>query len=179
MLAFAVALASVAIVLCLIDLLLTVGVIRRLRQDNERRREQEPPVTRLGGRVGAFDAVTSRGEPISQEFFSGGTTLVGVFAEGCPPCEEQVPEFIAHARDFPGGRNRVLALVLSMGGNAAAKIDELARVATVVEERHPEGPVGSALRIQGYPTYCIVGPRGVIRVAGATLDELASQRIGS
>ena len=100
-----------------LNLLLTVGVIRRLRQHTERLSHlsapggaPEPVMLEAGAQVGEFAATTTDGEPVSRDLLSG-QTLVGVFAPSCSACREQLPNFISKAETFPGGRAQVLAVV--------------------------------------------------------------------
>src|SRR5687767_5951186 len=100
-----------------LNLLLTVGVIRRLRQHTGKLGTLEAlrgPVPSVmigeGERMADFAATTTDGEPISRDLLSG-QTLVGVLSPSCSACQERLPEFVAKAESFPGGRSQVLAVL--------------------------------------------------------------------
>lgn len=70
--------------LCVLNLLLTVGLIRRLREQGPGRPGNAAPPTALGpgSRIGDFTTRTTGGEPVSHEDLTG---LVGFFSAGCTP----------------------------------------------------------------------------------------------
>jgi hypothetical protein len=142
-----------------LDLLLTFGVIRRLREHTELigsggGRSSAPTMLEPGRSIAPFDATTVDGEAISRDELSG-TTLIGVFQVGCQPCTEQLPKFVESAATFPGGRAQVLAVVAAPDSTAAAPyVDELTGVATVVQET-PGGPLLTALGVTGFPAFAI------------------------
>jgi thiol-disulfide isomerase/thioredoxin len=166
--------------LCLLDLVLTLGVVRRLREHTsllEQRRGlpagfSEPPGVPVGETVGGFVASTAGGEPVSRELLAG-RTLVGFFAPGCGPCAEQLPVFIERARSMPGGRMEVLALVIGGDGSAADQEygERLAPVAQVVMEA-PGGPLQQAFRVSAYPTLFLVDTGGVVVAGGVSMSAL-------
>src|SRR4051794_27751864 len=124
--------------LAVANLLLTFGVIRRLREHTEQLAERP-----AGGRrelvigVGAapddFVAMTTAAEPVSRASIAGGQ-LVGFFTPGCAPCEELAPRFLDRAMTTPGGRERVLAVVAAEPGEAADMVRQFEPVAKVVVE---------------------------------------------
>jgi hypothetical protein len=146
-------------VIAAVDLLLTFGVIRRLREHTELigsggGRTSAPTMVEPGRSIAPFDTTTTDGAAVSRDGLSG-TTLIGVFQVGCAPCTEQLPKFVESAGAFPGGREQVLAVVAAQDRNAAAAyVDELARVATVVHET-PGGPLLTALGVSGFPAFAV------------------------
>ncbi|MBO3736968.1 TlpA family protein disulfide reductase [Actinoplanes flavus] len=90
-------------VVAVLNLLLTVGVIRRLK-DHEQR------FTELSSDGGAPDAqpsvgtvvpdftvaTTTGGKVTGADLRDGG--LIGFFSVGCPPCAEQLPDFVGVLR---------------------------------------------------------------------------------
>src|SRR5687768_11835646 len=116
MTAFLIALVVLVGTVAVLNLFLTVGVIRRLKEHTGKLADLPTmgaaPSLMLGEveRVGEFAATTSDGEPVSRDLLSG-QTLVGVLSPNCSACEERLPEFVAMAETFPGGRGQVLAIV--------------------------------------------------------------------
>ncbi|MEV0388195.1 TlpA disulfide reductase family protein [Nonomuraea sp. NPDC050643] len=147
-------------VLCLLNLLLTVGVIRRLRKQAASAASMPSMAEGLaiGEKVPEFAATTTDGEPISDELIDG-PALVGFFSPSCQPCRELMPRFIDHARRTPAA---VLAVVVTgdIGDKeAAADVERLAEVARVVVEA-PQAAIQSAFQVTGYPTVFEIGADG-------------------
>lgn len=150
--------------LCTLDLILTFGVIRRLRVHTQRLAglgddgEGHRAALTAGESVGDFVSSTVDGELLSPESLDG-DTLVGFFALGCQPCEEKKPEFLAYAKRLPGGRREVLAVVVGDPAAATETAAQLTQVARVVVER-PDGPVSTAFRAYAYPTILMTARTG-------------------
>jgi thiol-disulfide isomerase/thioredoxin len=145
--------------LCLIDLVLTLGVVRRLRDHSTRLSTLtgfEPEGETLRGPGGAVDPFTAEdvhGTPVSLDDLAQ-PTLVGFFSPNCPACEEKLPSFLDYAKAFPGGKDRTLAVVAGESGGVRYR-SALAEVATVVVE--PEfGPVQKAFGTRSYPAFLVV-----------------------
>lgn len=167
--------------LCLFDLVLTLGVIRRLREHtrllNESPRGSSgglPPGAELqaGETVGNFVATSIAGEALSQNQLTG-RTLVGFFSPGCQPCAEQLPTFIAAAQSTQHGFERVLAVVVAGGRDGDAYAAQLAAVAQVVAEE-PDGPVQAAFKVRGFPTIYLLDA-DVVAAGGFSMNALAGQ----
>ncbi|MDT7786663.1 MAG: hypothetical protein QOF58_5082, partial [Pseudonocardiales bacterium] len=134
-------------VLCLLDLLLSFGIIRRLRQQNEALRDlrekqsaEEPPIMLTAG---------SRVE-LSDVDVSG--ALVGFFSPNCEPCKERMPQFIEYAT---GHRGKVIAVAAGSADEVADMVVRLGEVAEVVVEEMG-GPLHNAFGTTGYPAVCLV-----------------------
>jgi thiol-disulfide isomerase/thioredoxin len=160
--------------LCLINLVLTLGVVRRLREiSREAGRVHDPTEAgRLpaGADVGAFSALTTDGTTVSRETVNG-PTLIGFFSPDCPPCVDAVPEFVGYAHTVPGGRDRVVAVVLAKpgsGGELAAELRDVAQVIT--------GPDASAtqqaLAVLALPTVYLIDERATVLASGSRCPQL-------
>lgn len=163
--------------LALLNLVLTFGVIRRLREHTAMlsSSSQMPALMRpVGEHAEEFVATTTEGDLVSRETLVG-RTLVAFLSSTCQPCRERMPEFIELAAGFDGGRDQVLAVVGSTGGDdptAREYAERLGAVARVVVE--PErGPVATAFGVNGFPAFGVVGERGRIAVTSIELAELA------
>lgn len=152
-----------------LNLLLTLGVIRRLREHAELLAKggegrRELPAIAVGERVGDFRAVTEDGTEISAERLSDGA-VVAFLSPDCRPCREKVPAFVEYARTVPGGPDQVLAVVVDAAGDGSLFADALGDVARIVVET-PDGPLSDAFQVRGYPTVLRVARRGeVLEVA--------------
>ncbi|MDQ1025263.1 thiol-disulfide isomerase/thioredoxin [Streptomyces umbrinus] len=164
--------------LCALDLTLTLGVVKRLREHTEL-------IGNLSGRasigvgeeVGEFTTVTVDGTPLSREGLAD-DTLVGFFSPGCPACKEELPKFVEYARAMPGGRERVLATVVGDVARTTDMVAQLTPVAQVVAEPAQHGTVGPAFQVAAFPSVMRVGANGggrsVVTEARVDLDRRPS-----
>ncbi|HWO63034.1 MAG TPA: TlpA family protein disulfide reductase [Umezawaea sp.] len=144
--------------LCLLNLVLVAGVVRRLRDHAALLEERTSGLTslRAGEEVGEFEVSTVEGELVGRRSLDA-DTLVAFFSPNCRPCHEKLPSFLDHARAFPGGRRRVLVGVSGDGEAAQSLAESLATVARVVLEHH-DGALATAFRTTAYPTVLAVAP---------------------
>ncbi|MER6308679.1 hypothetical protein [Streptomyces sp. NPDC001657] len=158
--------------LCLLDLLLTVGLVRRLRAQQAPRPSADgfahagmlPP----GGIVGAFDTRTVDGRPLHRRDLGTGTVVV-FLSPGCPPCHQLVPRVAAALGAAPA--NEAVAVVAGgMEGDPDTEqlLKELGPVARVVLEPGT-GPMTEAFAARAFPVMCRV------RAVG---DELVVEDVG-
>lgn len=151
-----------------LNLILTYGVIRRLREHTQligsgAGVDLAPTMREVGEQVGAFTATAVDGSPVALDQFAG-PTLVGVFASGCSTCAEKVPAFVKQAATFPAGRQSVLAVVVADDDLAAAPyVDMLGDVAVVVRE-DGGGSIVPALGVSGFPAFGLLDG-GVVRAS--------------
>ncbi|RJL33448.1 TlpA family protein disulfide reductase [Bailinhaonella thermotolerans] len=164
-------------VVCLLNLALTVGVIRRLREhssfiDTVAPVAISPPVTVEPGEKPADFAVTTEdGEPFSRDLIAA-PTLIGFFSPTCAPCAELLPDFIDQAAAMPGGRGQVLAVIAAKGRESAAEYAaRLSGVARVVIEEH-DGTVQRAFKTENFPTVYLVDSGGTVISGGVGRGEL-------
>jgi hypothetical protein len=160
-------------VLCLLDLVLTIGVIRRLRLHDEmlagRPATSPPAVLPPGASIGDFSAVSIDGVYVSNWTMSE-PTLVGVFSPDCPACHERLPLFADRARSFPGGRDNVLAVLVGTQEEVAAQRRALEPVALVLIEEYGTG-LTEALQVNAFPSFAVVDGRKVV-TSGTALEDL-------
>jgi hypothetical protein len=164
--------------LCSVDLVLTLGVIRRLRHHTDLlagQSDREPPgsdeVVLLtdGERPADFTAVTTDGEAVSLQSLHG-ETLVGFFSPQCSACKERVPEFLEHTGTPQPGSNRALAVVVGDGADADDLAQTLSITARVVRQQ-PGDPLLKAFKVQGFPALCVLDD-GTIRAVGTSFDQI-------
>ncbi len=175
MLPFLTAAAVLVGALCLLNLVLTLGAVQRLREHANLIAQLSPaaapnPMLGVGERVGSFEAVTVDGHAISRDSLAG-PTLLGIFSPDCSACAERLPGFVDLAGGYPGGRERVLAVVVGDEHGAAEQVGSLAPVARVVIE-DADGPINQAMRVRGYPAFGVLDNTGRVLSAGTNLDLL-------
>lgn len=170
-------LAAVLVVgtLCLIDLVLTFGVIRRLREHTElfnRQHGAEAASTMLqaGAQVGDFAAVTTDGNTVARSTLTG-QTLVAFVSPTCEACLDKLPSLVELAADLPGGRSQVLAVVVGTEPATEPLRTRLAPVAQVVVEDR-DGPLATAFGVLGFPAFSVLDPAGVIVASSWELTAL-------
>ncbi|MEV6522567.1 hypothetical protein AB0M43_11530 [Longispora sp. NPDC051575] len=151
-----ISLVALLTVLVLLNLTLAIGLVRRLRDHDQRLATLEQgapePMLPLGERIDAFTAVTVDGEELTRETLAEGT-MVGFFDPQCETCHSHLPLFAAEAaRRGPG-----LALgVVREDDESHEMVAVLAPAARVVVERR-RGPVARAFHVEATPAFCRLG----------------------
>ena len=121
--------------------------------------------------------MTLDGEPISAATTADGRLLVGFFSVGCEYCTTQLPFFVEQARQHPGGRDRVFAVVVADDGqDPQPYLEPLAGVARVVREGSG-GPVAHAFGVQGFPAFAMVDTSRVVLASGAEVAALTASAV--
>ncbi|SCF01451.1 redoxin domain-containing protein [Micromonospora chokoriensis] len=172
--------AAIAIVgiICLLNLLLTVAVIRRLREHTElinrtgqQFPEQQDLTRQPGAQVDEFRVTTVDDRALTRDDLRDGM-LVAFFSPRCPSCEEQKPAFLDYAGAMPGGRENVVAVVLGSPEEVAGLVAQLEQVAQIVLEANVDGAMSSAFDLRGYPAFCLMGQDAVLAATGYRVDML-------
>ncbi|TDC57174.1 hypothetical protein E1281_05930 [Actinomadura sp. KC345] len=173
------ALAFLALAVCLLNLVLMLGVIRRLREHGElisnvsSGGRRPYAILAEGETAGPFETVATTGEPVSRGGLSG-RTLVGAFTPHCSACDERLPAFVDSAKTFPGGRDQVIAVVVGTDGEAATYRERLEPVARVVIEPPMTGEIGTALALTSFPAFGVLSGSGTVVSSGLELNRSAS-----
>ncbi|MEU9509652.1 hypothetical protein AB0D32_25605 [Micromonospora sp. NPDC048170] len=162
------ALLTVAVVLVaalgLLNLVLMLGVVRRLREHTELLSDQQsqPPAVMLeaGSVPGEFVSTTVDGEVRTRADLPP-MTLVAFMTPSCEHCAEQVPLLIDRARTMPGGAEHVWVVVVGKGGETEAYAAQFAELATVFVEPG-SGALPLAFGIKGYPAFGLLDERGMV-----------------
>ncbi|WP_431927343.1 TlpA family protein disulfide reductase [Nonomuraea jabiensis] len=156
--------------LCLVDLVLTLAVIRRLRVHTLRLAELAPtgaPMVQPGTTLGEFSATALGGETVSRAFFSG-PSVVAVFSTECSSCHERLPEFTSYLADTRP--ERVLVVVTGDPDGARQFTGELTSATVVVEPMG--GPVSRALQVSRFPSFYLVDGDAVVVAADTAPGRL-------
>jgi len=167
--------AAVAVVaaICLLNLLLTFGVIRRLRDHDQRLAEtMQSRQHRLapGAPIGSFTATATDGQSVATAALAP-QTLVGIFSSSCEPCREQLPLFVEFASGLPGGREQVLAVVCGPAQDAGPLSEQLEPVARVVIEEFG-GELAEAFATMAFPSMFVTDGEGAVQSSGAAVSQL-------
>ncbi|MGW7042169.1 TlpA family protein disulfide reductase [Streptomyces avermitilis] len=148
-----------------LNLALTFGVVRRLRErPGSSVGEEWDRASQLavGAPVGAFSAVDVDGLPFAHDDLPG--LMVVFVSPDCPACEETLLHVLERARAY--GRERMLAVVIRDGdepGDPGPYVKRLTPVARVAVT-DMGGDLTTAFALRGLPAYAEVGADG--RIAG-------------
>ena len=149
--------------LCLVDLLLTFGVIRRLRQHTELLSNRGADVEVLSLHAGdvpaAFSAQTTEGSELAGP---AGIRLAAFFSSTCSVCPKRVPTFADYVLANHVARADVLAVVLTEEIDSVPYLDRLAEVASVCVQS-PDGELAAAFGVLGYPAFCVLDADGTVQ----------------
>lgn len=168
-------------VLCLLDLLLTLGVVRRLREhtallnDGAGRGRHSVSITDLevGEPPAAFDVATVGGSRVSGP---AGLRVVAFFSPSCSVCPERIPSFLDYLASNAVVREAVLAVIEGAEGQAPyqSKLADVAQVCTGADG----DVVNEAFKAQGYPAFFLLDADGVL-VASGVLPSLLTEPAGT
>lgn len=157
--------AAVALVgaLCVLDLLLTFGVIRRLREHAELlggTSASDPVIIGLapGERVAAFSAVTLDGAVVTA---ASEVRAAGFFAAGCSACPAQVGPFTEYLANHAVGTDDGLAVVVASRDELPAYVDRL-RAAGRVCVVDADSELLKAFKVTGFPAFCVLDEAGAV-----------------
>jgi thiol-disulfide isomerase/thioredoxin len=161
-------------VLTCLNLLLTYGVIRRLRTHEERLADASEPgmrmsdsTPRVGTPIPEFRVPTLDGGEVTREQLAVGERYVGFFSVHCPPCRERLPEFVRFVSENAVPRD---PLVVISGMPDERRDDMVAAVggaARLVVDDHDPGTLEQLFRIERLP--CLLMLRDGVVVANATI----------
>ncbi|MFF5204639.1 thioredoxin family protein [Streptosporangium sp. NPDC000396] len=151
-------------VLCVFNLVLLLGVIRRVRQQSVPSRPIPGPG--VGDKIDQFSALTTKDEKVTENTIQDGT-VVAFFAPGCGPCKEIMPRFIEYARD-PGVST--LTVMLAADKHSIDNLPQLESVTDVVVES-VLGPTATAFKVKSTPTFVTVAGGKVERLGLPEINE--------
>jgi thiol-disulfide isomerase/thioredoxin len=150
-------------ILCVLDLLLSFGIIRRLREQNEALRDLREKQS-----AAEPDIMLPAGSRIELSDVDVNGALVGFFSPNCEPCKERIPQFIEYAT---GHRGKVIAVAAGEAAEIADMVVRLGEVADVVAEEMG-GPLHNAFGTTGYPAVCLVGSDSTVVASGWEMSAL-------
>lgn len=162
----------------LLNLLLTFGVIRKLREHTQELAAVRPPVTLpVGARVPDFTASTVGGDVVSVDSLRASGGLVVFLAPDCSGCQEQLPSVrsaLAEALDTPTAVLVVLTRLRPAPEPERADLERAELVAALevdgsraaVVHEPLDGALQSAFQVAAFPAFYLVDSDG--RVSGVS-----------
>ncbi|PBC86933.1 AhpC/TSA family protein [Streptomyces sp. KS_16] len=148
--------------LCVLDLILTLGVVKRLRDHTALLANTSAVDTytiNVGEHVGEFTSSSVDGEEVTHQLPEE-DTLVAFFSPTCGPCKDKLPKFVEHVERRGIARERVLVAIVGDAEESRGFIEQLSPVARVVSERS-DGLLTAAFKVKAFPTVLTVSPDGV------------------
>lgn len=174
---FVTALLTLVGLLCVLNLILTFGVIRRLRSHSELLSGKSQTMTApgdgmlpVGRSPAAFEATTTTGQTMSSAEITG-TTLLGFFSPECSMCRKVAPEFAAHVASLPERERRAFAVVVGDKDETRELVASLGETIPIVLEPSG-GVVSSAYEVRGFPCLGVVTDGGTVVESDLTIARL-------
>ncbi len=168
------ALIFVLIVLVALDLTLTMAVIRKLRDHEERLAggSFDPRPAVIPGRpLPEFFVSTIRGEDLSLSHLSGRYTVLAFTSTTCSSCQEALPalhEYLSQALASGAQAWAVVAGTPEAVAETAARLPDR----TMVINEGVGGPLHVAVLLQAYPGYVVIAPNGTVDSVARSVAEL-------
>lgn len=145
-------------VVCAVDLLLTLGVVKRLREHSEliaANAAGASPSIGAGEPVGDFSVRDTSDEPLDRDSIPE-QTLFAFLSPACEPCKAALPKLVAYGKAV-GDRSRVVAVVSRVEAELLDPfVAALEPFASVVIETSSDA-LNSAFKVQRYPVKLVVG----------------------
>lgn len=168
--------------LTLLNLLLTFGVIRRLREYAPLLDQSGPPVTlAVGTQVPDFTAQSADGAVVTAATLRGAGGLVMFLAPDCSGCQEQLPAVREKLTEAAASPLTILVVLTRLRPSSepddadAAELEEALRVvdqrAMIVHEPL-DGPVQSTFQVAAFPAFYVVDDAGRVASAGNGAADL-------
>ncbi|TCB96822.1 hypothetical protein E0H26_14520 [Micromonospora zingiberis] len=165
--------------LCVLNLILTIGLAKRLREQSERLGDLGRPPTRVrvGQAIDAFDSATVDGHPIRSTDIADGT-VVAFLSPTCGPCQDKLPALVEYgAQTWPD--EPLVAVVTGDDDSADEFVQRLRPVARVVREDRDGGAVGTAFGVSAYPIIVRVARADDGRLVVADNDVVVGRPAGA
>lgn len=156
-----------------LNLVLTLGVIKRLRDHTEllagggTGRPKATVCVPAGGSPAEFTATTLDGEPLTRDSVAG--SFVAFLTPFCETCHERLADVIGYAESLHLAREDVLAVLVGTEEETAELAAKLRPVARLAVEGPADGPIGTAFAVVGYPALALLDSTGTVTASGADL----------
>ncbi|GAA2063994.1 TlpA family protein [Streptomyces albiaxialis] len=150
-------------VLCLLNLLLTFGIIRKLKAGGGTGAASSAPALMLpnGSAVPEFEAETLDGDRVSAETLRN--ALVGFVSTSCPACKEKLPHYAKLAERHRALGRTVVTFVHGDTTEALEMAEPLRSLShVVIEDTEGQGPTEKAFAIEGYPVFALTDATGTL-----------------
>ena len=161
---------------CAANLLLTFGVIRRLKAGAGTPSADHglPPTLPVGSPLPTFAADTIDGARVDNTTMAGSRQLIGFFSTSCASCKDRAPEFLAYAAAEGFDSRRTLAIVQGPAAHTAefvrAHLDAASSLSIAVEPE--DGPLARSLGVVAFPQFYLVDADGHLESVALSIRRL-------
>lgn len=158
-------------IVMLINILLTIGLARRMRTGTYPNRES----LKIGQKVPSFSVQTLQGKTMTQADYAGRLTAFVFVSPHCEPCRDGLP----HLRELSSNARELgveLVLVSDEGEETTrpfvqGEVDGL----TVMVAPREHNPFFMDFKVQGTPSFYLLDAYGKVQGAGLGVDGLAGK----
>ncbi|MBE1491458.1 TlpA family protein disulfide reductase [Plantactinospora soyae] len=166
--------------LTLLNLLLTFGVIRRLRQ-SPMAAGGPPHTLAVGAPVPEFTAPDAEGGTVTAAALRDGGGLVMFLAPDCSGCQEQLPAVREKLAEAADGALRIVVVLTRLrpsaepDATAVAALEAALGIApeqVILVREELDGPVQSAFRVAAFPAFYLFDDTGRVVHAGNGAADL-------
>lgn len=149
--------------LVVLDLALSLAIVRRLREDRAARAQVAHPfLARLVGQpVPELVAVANDGSAVTAGRLREGSWFAAFVSVGCGACHDDLPRLREHVAARRAAGDPVLVVVSDEAGDGGELAATVAEDALVVVESAAR-PVSEAFGVEAYPTYLEVDGGAVV-----------------
>ncbi|MEU1878740.1 hypothetical protein ABZ470_15620 [Streptosporangium sp. NPDC020072] len=169
--------------LSLLNLLLTLAVIRRIRRPSASMGSEMSPISSLvldkGMSPAPFKATLESGNVFSSESWAT-WTVVAFFSDTCSACREKIPSFTGQVQEIRehAARNEreapaVINVVVGDYASCADMVVALEKTGEVVVEP-TDGSLVKAFQVKAFPVMCLLDEAGFVTAVGMDLESLLS-----
>ncbi|QIS20687.1 hypothetical protein [Nocardia terpenica] len=150
---------AVLTIIVVFQLLVTYGLVRRLRVHTDLLNElidENTLALAPGTPIPAFATHTTDGAALTDRDVRH-PAAIALLEVDCPHCRTNLPDFLAYVRGAGFARENVLAVVATRDSTDPAErdamLETLSAAATLVCESGEDAVIGTALNAQAYPTF--------------------------
>ncbi len=158
--------AILAAVLSAVNLLLTIGVIRRLKEHSSLLADgtaATPEMPRPGTPIAEFEAQTVDGRAVTLGSLRDGC-MVAFFSPGCEACEDVLPALSGHLRATGASPESAVVVIAAELQEALPMVHAFEGTACVIVEPPPRRELRKAFGITAFPT--------VVTISGGAIGSL-------
>jgi len=157
-------------VMVLLNLLLTLGLARRIRTTFPGMES-----LKIGQKAPNFSAQTLQGQPMTLAEYAGRATAFVFVSPHCEPCREELPhlrELSLEARDF----GAELVLVSDEGEESTRSfVEGIVDGLTVLAAPRKHNPFFTDFKVPGTPSFYLLDAHGKVQATGVGIADLTGK----
>lgn len=168
-------------VLVLLNILLSWGIIRRMREFDRRIASVAtaglPMMSGLepGTAAPDFSVGTPAGDTVTRAQLLQGETVLAFFSPTCDACVEHLPQVRRYATDTRPADTRLVAVVDGEPAEGRTFIENLEGVASVTFADPAANPIVRDYQVGAFPSYYVIAADGRVRALHHRVEELPTR----